>query len=167
MSRVTVMLKALPHGYGLEAPAYATKGAAAFDLRAAINQYQDALIEPGQAHTIPTGLAFAIPEGYAGLVLSRSGLAANDQVAITNAPGLIDSDYRGEVVLLLENRGRYLFRYKRGDRLAQMLVLPIPQVRFMPVLELPDTARGTGGLGSTGLGEVLAPGFQAGSKARP
>lgn len=146
-----VRVKVLPHGEGLELPAYSTDGAVGLDLRAANPDYLDGYIDPGKADKIPTGLCFAIPPGYAGLVLSRSGLAAKHQVAITNAPGLVDPDYRGEVFLLLENRGSKPFRYRRGDRLGQLLIVPAPQVALRVVAELDDTERGEGGFGSTGL----------------
>lgn len=147
-----VRVKVLPHGEGLELPAYSTEGAVGLDLRAAVEvTFEPISLYSGRMHKIPTGLAFAIPSGHAGLVLSRSGLAAKHQVAITNAPGLVDPDYRGEVFLLLENRGSEPFRYRRGDRLGQLLIVPAPQVALRVVAELDDTERGEGGLGSTGV----------------
>jgi dUTP pyrophosphatase len=149
-----VQVKVLPHGEGLELPAYSTGGALGLDLRAATSQWLNegvCVIEPGEAHKIPTGICIAVPPFHAGLVLSRSGLAAKHQVAITNAPGLIDPDYRGEVFLLLENRGQDPFTYRRGDRLGQLLIVPAPPVRLEVVDELDATDRGAGGLGSTGV----------------
>ena len=146
-----VHVQVLPHGEGLPLPSLGTEGSVGFDLRAAVIPDQEYRLYPGRAHKIPTGLCFAIPTGHAGLVLSRSGLAAEYQVSITNAPGLIDPDYRGEVFLLLENRGSCVFTYHRGDRLGQLLVVPAPPVRLEEVDGLDFTARGDGGFGSTGV----------------
>jgi dUTP pyrophosphatase len=147
-----VRVKVLPHGEGLELPAYSTGGAVGLDLRAAVEPtFAPIILYPGRMHKIPTGLCFAIPPGHAGLVLSRSGLAAKHQVAITNAPGLVDPDYRGEVFLLLENRGSEPFSYRRGDRLGQLLIVPAPPVALRVVADLDDTERGEGGFGSTGV----------------
>jgi dUTP pyrophosphatase len=147
-----VRVKVLPHGEGLELPSYGTPDAVGLDLRAAVEPtFPPIILYPGRMHKIPTGLCFAIPPGYAGLVLSRSGLAAKHQVAVTNAPGLVDPDYRGEVFLLLENRGRERFEYRRGDRLGQLLIVPAPRIELQVAADLDDTARGEGGFGSTGV----------------
>lgn len=148
---MTVLVKVLSHGKGLALPAYSTAGAVGLDLRAAIPKEDRYVIGAGDCHKIPTGLCVAIPPNHAGLVLSRSGLAAQHQVAIVNAPGLVDPDYRGEVFLLLENRSRYPFAYIRGDRLAQILVVPAPPVVLQVVEDLDATDRGEGGFGSTGV----------------
>lgn len=153
---VHVQFKVLEHGLGLPLPTRGTDGAVGFDLRAAC--LGDAVlgdcnhwILPGEQHKIPTGLSFVIPPNHAGLVLSRSGLAAKYQVAVTNAPGLVDPDYRGEVFILLTNHSAASFCYKRGDRLAQLLVVPAPRVELQQVYTLDATERGEGGLGSTGV----------------
>jgi dUTP pyrophosphatase len=152
---VRLPIKVLPNGEGLPLPAQATDQSVGLDLRAATEGGYMAeytwRIEPGEQHTIPTGIAVAIPEGYAGLVPSRSGLAHRCQVAVTNSPGVIDPDYRGEIHIMLENRGQEPFHYKRGDRLAQLVIVPAPRVELMQVLDLDDTDRGAGGLGSTGV----------------
>lgn len=146
-----VSVKVLPHGEGLELPNYETAGAVGMDLRAAVPEGERFWIQPGEAHKIPTGLCVAIPEHYAGLVLSRSGLAADHQVAVTNSPGLIDPDFRGEFFVLLENRGPQSVVYRRGDRLAQLLVVPAPRIVLQVVDDLGPTDRGIAGLGSTGV----------------
>lgn len=150
---VPLRVKVLPHGEGLPLPSYGSEGAAALDLRAASPEgvAGGVTLPPGSAHKIPTGLSVAIPAGFAGLVLSRSGLAAKYRVAVTNSPGLVDSDYRGEIFILLENRGSDPFYYNRGDRLAQLLLVPVPKVQVAVVADLDDTDRGSGGLGSTGV----------------
>lgn len=141
----------LPHGEGLPVPSQGTSQAVGFDLRAATPEGQWFDLAPMDQIVIPTGLSVAIPPSYAGLVLSRSGLAANNQVSVTNAPGLIDPDYRGEIKIILQNQGTLSFRFKRGDRLAQLVVVPVPAVAWCQVEQLETTARGEGGLGSTGV----------------
>lgn len=130
-----------------ELPAYARQGDAGLDLRSAV----DAEVGPGERALIPTGLAVAIPEGYAGLVLPRSGLAAREGLTLANAPGLVDSGYRGEVTCAMVNldRSRPVV-IKRGDRIAQLVVVPAPSVVPQWVEELPASERGDGGFGSTG-----------------
>jgi dUTP pyrophosphatase len=132
-------------------PRYQREGDAGFDLHSRI----DFVLEPGERALIPTGLALAIPGGYAGLVLPRSGLAARQGIALVNSPGLIDSGYRGEIaVVLLNTDKREPFYGKRGDRIAQMVIQKIEEVRLISVAELDETERGTGGFGSTGK-EIL------------
>ena len=147
MSQARVQILTLPHGRGLNPPAYATAGAAGADLVAA----EDASIAPGPVHAVATGIALAIPEGFEGQVRPRSGLALKHSVTVLNAPGTIDADYRGEVKVILINHGAEPFRIARGDRIAQLVVAPVSTARFERVEVLPDTARGQGGFGSTGI----------------
>lgn len=147
MTEARVQILTLPHGRGLNPPAYATAGAAGADLVAA----EDATIAPGAVHAVATGIALAIPEGFEGQVRPRSGLALKHGVTVLNAPGTIDADYRGEVKVILINHGPEPFRIARGDRVAQLVVAPVSAARFERVDALPDTARGQGGFGSTGL----------------
>ena len=129
-------------------PAYAHNGDAAADLRAACS----GVIEPGMRMLIPCGFAMALPEGYAGLVLPRSGLAAHHGITVLNAPGLIDSSYRGELMVSLLNTDRdNAFEFAKGDRIAQLLVIPYPQVSFSQVGQIDETERGVGGFGSSGI----------------
>ncbi len=131
----------------LPLPSYQREGDAGFDLHSRV----DLVLEPGERATIPTGIAVAIPRGYAGLVLPRSGLAARHGIALVNSPGLIDAGYRGEIaVILLNTDKRESFYIRRGDRIAQMVMQKIEEVTFLPVTELDDTERGAGGFGSTG-----------------
>jgi dUTP diphosphatase len=128
-------------------PSYARPGDAALDLAAAA----DVEVLPGERAMVPTGVAVAIPEGHAGLVLPRSGLASRHGLTLANAPGLIDSGYRGEVTCAMVNLDRDApVTIKRGDRIAQLLVVPIAEVRPVWAEELPPSDRGTGGFGSTG-----------------
>ena len=147
MSQARVQILTLPHGRGLNPPAYATAGAAGADLVAA----EDASIAPGAVHAVATGIALAIPEGFEGQVRPRSGLALKHSVTVLNAPGTIDADYRGEVKVILINHGAEPFRIARGDRIAQLVVAPVSTARFERVEVLPDTARGQAGFGSTGI----------------
>lgn len=130
----------------LPLPAYETAGAAGMDLRAAI----DAVIAPGQRLLVPTGLAVALPERHEAQVRPRSGLAVKHGITVLNAPGTIDCDYRGEIKVPLINHGAEPFVIKRGDRIAQMVVAPVVQVRLREVANLDETARGAGGFGSSG-----------------
>jgi dUTP pyrophosphatase len=145
---VVVLLHVLPHGEGLELPSYATPGAAGCDLRAAIAETLSVL--PGGRTLLPTGLAVAIPEGYEGQVRMRSGLAVRHGLALLNAPGTIDSDYRGEIRVVLANLGAEPVTIARGERIAQLVIAPVAHVRFREVAELPATSRDAGGFGSTG-----------------
>lgn len=147
MSETRVQVLTLPHGRGLNLPTHATAGAAGADLVAA----EEATIRPGAIHAVATGIALAIPQGFEGQVRPRSGLALKHGVTVLNAPGTIDADYRGEVKVILINHGPEPFRIQRGDRVAQLVVAPVAPVRFERVDVLPDTARGEGGFGSTGV----------------
>lgn len=143
-----VALVVLPHGEGLPLPAPATEGSAGCDLRAAL--VEPLTIEPGGRVAVPTGIALAVPPGFEAQVRPRSGLAFKNGVTLINAPGTIDSDYRGEVMVLLANLGSAPWTVARGDRVAQLVVSPVVRVRFEPVESLEGTARGSGGFGSTG-----------------
>ncbi len=143
---VGVQVKRLPHGEGLDLPAYATSGAAGMDILSA----EDVILEPGMRHAVATGLSVAIPEGYEIQVRPRSGLAFKFGVTVPNTPGTIDSDYRGELKVLMINHGADAFPIKRGERVAQLVLAPVTQAQWHEVAELDDTERGTGGFGSTG-----------------
>jgi dUTP pyrophosphatase len=131
----------------IELPSYAREGDAGLDLRAA----HDATLEPGSRGLVGTGLAVAIPPGYAGLVLPRSGLALNQGVTVLNAPGLVDAGYRGELKVLLVNHGDKPVLVRRGDRIAQLVIQPVERAELIEVNELPTSRRGAGGFGSTGV----------------
>ena len=143
---IPVRVKRLAHGEGLPLPAYATAGAAGMDVVAA----EDVVIAPGARHAVGTGLALAIPHGFEVQVRPRSGLALKHGITVPNTPGTIDSDYRGELKVILINHGTCDFVVTRGDRIAQLVVAPVVQGAWLEVAELDDTARGTGGFGSTG-----------------
>lgn len=147
---VRVPLVQLPHGAGLPLPAYQTALAAGVDLLAAVPADAPITMQPGGTAAIPTALSIALPEGYEAQVRPRSGLAAKHGVTVLNSPGTIDADYRGEINVLLVNLGKSAFTVNRGERIAQMVVAPVTQIAFAPVDELPKTARGSGGFGSTG-----------------
>jgi len=133
----------------VELPSYQTNGAAGMDLRAAIARPMQ--IAPGRRELIPTGLALAIPPGYEGQVRPRSGLASRHGVTVLNAPGTIDSDYRGEVKVVLVNLGEVPFEVCPGDRIAQLVIAPVEQAAILLVDDLDETDRGAGGYGSTGV----------------
>ena len=149
-STVTLALRRLPHAEGLALPAYETEGAAGMDLRAAVPEDGPVTLAPGERRMIPTGLTMAIPEGYEVQVRPRSGLAARHGLTCLNSPGTVDSDYRGEVQVILINLGQEIFVVKRGERIAQMVVAPVTRGVFREVDTLPETVRGEGGFGSTG-----------------
>jgi len=138
----------LPHGADLPLPSYATEGAAGMDLLAAISA--PVVIPPGGRALIPTGLKMAIPAGYEIQVRPRSGLALKNGITLPNSPGTIDEDYRGELGVILMNGGDTAFVVERGMRIAQAVIAPVVRASWRDVAELPDTARGTGGFGSTG-----------------
>jgi len=143
---ITILLKRLPHGEGLPPPAYATEGAAGMDVVSAV----EATIAPGARAAIPTGFSIAIPVGYEVQVRPRSGLALKHGVTCLNTPGTIDSDYRGEVQVILINHGQAPFAIARGDRIAQLVPAPVQRAMLDEVETLEDTVRGSGGFGSTG-----------------
>jgi len=129
-------------------PRYQTADAAGMDLHAALDEPQT--IAPGAVAAVPTGLAMAIPRGYEGQVRPRSGLALKHALTVVNAPGTVDSDFRGQVMVLLINHGRELFTIAHGERIAQLVIAPVVQVELDVVEELSETVRGAGGFGSTG-----------------
>ncbi|MEM9311893.1 MAG: dUTP diphosphatase [Pseudomonadota bacterium] len=143
---VTVEVKRLEHGADLPLPAYATAGAAGMDVMSA----EDITIAPGARHAVATGFAMAIPYGYEIQVRPRSGLAYKHGITVPNTPGTIDSDYRGELKVLLINHGAQPFTVERGDRVAQLVLAPVVQAAWSEVAELDVTERGAGGFGSTG-----------------
>jgi len=145
-----VALERLPHAADLPLPDYATAGSAGVDLRAAIPA--DLWIAPGARRVVPTGVRLAIPPGWEGQVRARSGLALRHGLGLPNAPGTIDSDYRGEVGVLLANFGDRPVRLRRGDRIAQLVFAPVGRVSFAEVADLAASERGDGGFGSTGRG---------------
>jgi len=146
---IPVRVTTLPHFQGLALPAYATAGAAGLDLQAAIAD--PVVLAPGERRVIPTGLTIAVPAGYEAQVRPRSGLALKQGLSIPNAPGTIDSDYRGEVGVILINLGQAPVTIERGMRIAQLVLAKVEQLAWESVASLDETARGTGGFGSTGV----------------
>ncbi len=143
---IEIGLKRLPGGEGLPLPAYASPGAAGLDVVAA----ESLVLEPGRRHAVATGFALAIPEGFEVQVRPRSGLALKHGITCLNAPGTIDSDYRGEVKVILANLGAEPFEIVRGERIAQLVPAPVQKARFQEAETLDATERGAGGFGSTG-----------------
>nr|WP_192895918.1 dUTP diphosphatase [Parerythrobacter lutipelagi] len=143
---ISVQVKRLEHGTGLALPQYATAGAAGMDVLSA----EDVVLEPGMRHAVATGLAMAIPQGYEIQVRPRSGLALKHGVSVPNTPGTIDSDYRGELKVIMINHGTEPFPIKRGERVAQLVLAPVTLAAWDEVAELDSTERGEGGFGSTG-----------------
>ncbi len=146
----TVSLLRLPHFAGLDLPQYKTGEAAGVDLCAAVPEDAPVVLAPGARALIPTGLAMALPPGFEAQIRPRSGLAIKDGITCLNTPGTIDSDYRGEVKIILINLGAAPFIVRRGERIAQMVVAPVTRAAFVTVNALDETARGEGGFGSTG-----------------
>ncbi len=144
----TIELVIEPEGEGMELPAYATEGAAGMDLRAAI--HEDVVLGPGERALVSAGFRMAVPPGYEAQVRPRSGLALRHGVTLLNAPGTIDSDYRGAVGVILVNLGDEPFVVRRGERIAQMIVAPVTRAELRPVDELRESGRGDGGFGHTG-----------------
>ena len=148
---VTVRFHRLPHGEGVDLPAYATAGAAGMDVRAAVPETAPMELAPGARALVPTGFIMAVPEGYEAQVRPRSGLAARHGVTCLNTPGTIDSDYRGEVHVILINLGAAPFVIERGMRIAQIVIAPVTRAQVVATDVPPETTeRGTGGFGSTG-----------------
>ena len=145
---LTVEIKRLPHGVGLPLPAYQTPGSAGMDLHAATEG--DFEIPPGGVRVVPCGFALAIPSGFEGQVRPRSGIAVRHRVTVLNTPGTIDSDYRGELGVILINHGTEVFQVERGMRIAQFVIAPVQRAQWVEVPELPSTDRGAGGYGHTG-----------------
>jgi len=148
---IKVTVARLPHGEGLPLPAYQTPGSAGLDLLAAISPNAKLVIEPGARELVPTGLRLELPMGFEGQVRPRSGLALKNGVTVLNSPGTIDSDYRGEVAVILINLGSEPFEITRGARIAQLVVAPVTQAVFVEAADLAESARGAGGFGSTGV----------------
>lgn len=147
---VRVPVRVLPHGEGLEIPAYATTQSAGVDLRAAVPDDEPIVLGPGERALVPTGLQIALPTGYEGQVRPRSGLAVRHGVTVLNSPGTIDADYRGEVKVILINHGRDAFTIRRGERIAQLVVAAHARLLWEAQDALTETARGEGGFGHTG-----------------
>jgi dUTP pyrophosphatase len=145
-----VEVRRLPHGEGLPLPAYQTSGAAGVDLLAALPQGSKIILEPGGRHLVQTGIALSVPRGFEAQVRPRSGLARDFGVTVLNSPGTIDSDYRGEVLVLMINLGREPFEIVRGARIAQLVFAPVARADLVETGELSATARACGGFGSTG-----------------
>ncbi|MGC8668431.1 MAG: dUTP diphosphatase [Chthonomonadales bacterium] len=145
---VKVRVHRLPHGAGLPLPAYATPGAAGMDLRAAVEEA--VTLRPGERCLVPTGIRIALPEGFEAQIRPRSGLALHKGIGMVNAPGTIDSDYRGEISVILVNLSGETQTIQRGDRIAQMVVAPIVKAQWIEVADMDDTQRGSGGFGHTG-----------------
>ncbi|KQN76205.1 dUTP diphosphatase [Sphingomonas sp. Leaf62] len=143
---IPIRLRRLPHGHDLPLPGYATAGAAGMDVVAA----EEVELAPGARHAVATGFAIAIPDGFEVQVRPRSGLALKNGITCLNTPGTIDSDYRGEVKVILANLGDQPFRVVRGERIAQLVPAAVTRADVIEVDTLDDTARGTGGFGSTG-----------------
>ncbi len=151
-SKVEVPIVQLDHARGLPLPAYETAGAAGMDLRAAVPEGEALTLAPMARAMVPTGLSFAVPQGFEAQVRPRSGLAAKSGITCLNTPGTIDADYRGEVKVILINLGEDAFVIRRGDRIAQLVIAPVVQAAWQAVESLEETARGAGGFGSTGAG---------------
>lgn len=147
---VTIAIRRLHHNPDLPVPAYETEGAAGMDLRAANPEDAPVTLPPGGRALIPTGFAIALPPGFEAQIRPRSGLALKWGITCLNSPGTVDSDYRGEVGVILINLGAEPFIIRRGERIAQMVIAPVTHARFVPVEHLPDSARGADGFGSTG-----------------
>ena len=145
-----VAIQRLEHAEGLPLPAYETAGAAGMDLRAAAPEDDPVVIRPGARALVPTGFCIAVPAGFEAQVRPRSGLAMRQGLTCLNTPGTIDSDYRGEVKVILVNLGEENAIIRRGDRIAQLVICPVVQARWREAETLDDTLRGKGGFGSTG-----------------
>ena len=152
MSSIPIQIIQLPHGRDLELPAYATAHAAGLDLMAAIEA--PITMAKGSRAMVPTGIAIALPLGYEAQVRPRSGLAARNGVTVLNSPGTVDADYRGEIKVILINLGEDSFIVEPKARIAQLIIAPVTQVLWAPVESLPETERGAGGFGSTGVRRV-------------
>ncbi|MEM7751199.1 MAG: dUTP diphosphatase, partial [Pseudomonadota bacterium] len=143
--------KQFDHGKGLPLPAYESAQAAGMDLRAAVQDGTDLVLEPAARTLVPTGIAIALPDGYEAQVRPRSGLALKHGITVLNSPGTIDADYRGEIKVILINLGQETFRIARGDRIAQLVVAKVTQPKLEVAIALDETQRSDGGFGSTGV----------------
>ena len=165
MNDLSVRILRLPHGEGLELPGYATQGSAGMDIRAAVPEGEPLTLAPGERAMVPTGFCFGIPEGFEVQVRPRSGLAAKHGITCLNTPGTIDSDYRGEVKVILINHGDSPFHIRRGMKIAQMVIARCEQAVLFEVDELSESERGEGGFGSTGMIVAGAASPNEGGKA--
>jgi len=147
---IEISIRRLAHGDGLTLPHFASELAAGADIRAAVGE--ETILRPGERRLIPSGFAMAVPAGFEAQVRPRSGLALKHGIGVLNSPGTVDADYRGEVGVILINHGDADFHIMRGDRIAQMVIAALPKVAFTEVEALDDTARGSGGFGSSGKG---------------
>lgn len=155
MTPVRVEILRLPHAEGLPLPVYATAGAAGLDLACALPADAPLVLSPGARAAVPSGFALALPHGYEAQVRPRSGLARTHGVTVLNSPGTVDADYRGEILVLLINLGTAPVEIARGMRIAQLVVAPVIQIMLEESGKLSETARGSGGFGSTGPGSLL------------
>ncbi len=145
----SLKIKRLVHATDLTLPFYATPDSAGMDVQAAVET--SIVLEPGERDLIPTGLIAEIPRGFEIQVRPRSGLALKHGISLVNSPGTIDSDYRGEIKIIMINHGNESFTIKRGERIAQLIVAPVVQLPIVEVIDVSDTERGIGGFGSTGV----------------
>jgi len=164
--RTKVRVQQLAHGRGMPLPCYQSAGAAGIDLPAALGESETLMLRPGQRCAVPTGLALEIPPGFEAQIRPRSGLAFRHGVTVLNSPGTIDSDYRGEIKVLLINLGESDFVIARGERIAQMVLAPVCQANLVNVVVLNDSERGAGGFGSTGTKTNKAPAKASNAKSR-
>jgi len=149
MDTISIKVKMLDKGNDLPMPAYASEGASGMDIRACVEA--PVLLQPGETRLIPTGLTVSVPQGYEAQMRPRSGLALHHGIGMLNAPGTIDSDYRGEVGVILVNWGRNPFQIRRGDRIAQMVLSKVYRAEWREVEDLDETPRGMGGFGHSGV----------------
>ncbi len=149
LRKVRILVERLPEGEGLPLPSYATPGSAGMDLYAAIDE--DITLMPGERTLVPTGLKIAVPDGYEAQIRPRSGLALKNGVTLVNTPGTIDSDYRGALQVIVINLGNEPVTIRRGDRIAQMVIAPVVRAELYETDSLPETSRGVGGFGHTGI----------------
>ncbi|WP_297327027.1 dUTP diphosphatase [uncultured Bartonella sp.] len=147
---VKLSIRRLAHSQGLGLPSYETAGSAGMDLRAALEEGEELVLSPGERALVPTGLVFELPEGYEAQIRPRSGLAFKYGITCLNTPGTIDSDYRGEIKVLLINLGKESFTITRGMRIAQTVIAPAPQIAIVETTTISSTLRGEKGFGSTG-----------------
>jgi len=150
MKSIKIKIVRLPHGAGLPLPTYQSAAAAGLDLMAAVPAEAPVVIAPGARAQIPTGISIALPRGTEGQVRPRSGLAARHGISVLNTPGTIDSDYRGEIQVILVNFGSESFSVERGQRIAQLVIAPVFRAQLFESEKLAKTARGAHGFGSTG-----------------
>ncbi len=149
MERIVIKIKRLESGIDLPLPNYETEGSSGMDIRASVRE--PVLLEPGEIKLIPTGMAVSIPQGYEGQIRPRSGLALKHGIGLINSPGTIDSDYRGEIAVIMINWGEKSFTIRRGDRIAQMIISKVHRADLVEVDDLDSTKRGGGGFGHSGI----------------